>query len=124
MYVGEMSDDLSTGVFLSNTNLNSESPNVGGRGLYLRRDLLNPGPGLLRAADRRGRPVEALSPVLHPERSQALPKDFNHIVCSLRSRTWTDDAPSQEPFGLSSGAVPTEALWSGNGRVLASASLA
>lgn len=78
-YLGDMSPDLTKGVFLANTPLNGEGPNVREvPNLYLRTDLLSPGPGsygLLTDADSPQAPEKFEA----PPRFAGASNDFTHV---------------------------------------------
>lgn len=83
-YLGELSPDLSRGVFLANAPLNAEGPNVReASNLYLRDDLLSPGPGsyrLLTDADSlQPHDREMPAPVFAGASS-----DFSHVLFESR----------------------------------------
>ena len=78
-YVGELSTDLSKGVFLSNTMLSGEGTNVSDlSNLYRRDDLLNPGAGSYELLSDAPTPLES-----DPQDSPALAgasADFSRIL--------------------------------------------
>jgi hypothetical protein len=94
-YMGESSDDLDAGVFLSNRLLTGEGANVADvPNLYLRRDLRTPGPGEYELLTDAAQPNElAVGPSYKPWFAGAS-DDFTHLLFSSVLRL-TPDAPVQ-----------------------------
>jgi hypothetical protein len=92
-YFGEFSDDLSSGVTLSNRLLTSDGANVATmKNLYLRQDLRTPGAGSYTLLTDADNPLTA--PVSYRPFYAGASDDFTHILFSARANL-TTDAPAQ-----------------------------
>jgi hypothetical protein len=105
-YVGDFSEDLSTGVSFALSPVNGEDPNVAQlRNLYLRRDLLTPGPGdyqLLTGCTGCTSPLPrgATGQLLEDPALAGASTGFGHVIFESRDRL-TPDAPNNQPEACS-----------------------
>jgi Tol biopolymer transport system component len=103
-YQGDFSDDLGTGIYFALSSVTNEDPNVAQlRNLYLRRDLLTPGPGsyqLLTGCPACSSPLAPLAPsqLLEDPALAGRSDDFRHVIFESPVRL-TSDAPDDQPPG-------------------------
>jgi hypothetical protein len=101
-YLGDFSGDLTTGLFYAISPVTNEDPNVAQlRNLYLRRDLLTPGPGhyqLLSSCPGCTSPLAAtpFALVMQDPAPAGASADFRHVIFESPVRL-TADAPDNQP---------------------------
>jgi DNA-binding beta-propeller fold protein YncE len=92
-----ISDDLSSGLFVSNRLLSDEGAGIAGiDNLYVRRDLLSPGPGTYELVTDAAAPIEPLTvPSNYTPWPAGVSNDFSRVLFSS-TLNLTAEAPAQD----------------------------